>query len=47
MRAKVLSEAGLYLGLDTSVHLFLERLNDLKRYFLYFTGQFPEYFDTN
>jgi hypothetical protein len=27
---------GLYMGLNTSVHQFVERLNDLNRYLLYF-----------
>jgi hypothetical protein len=38
MRAKVLFEAikGLYMGLNTSIQQFVERLNDLNRYLLYF-----------
>jgi hypothetical protein len=33
---------GLYLGLNTSVQKFIERLNDLNPYLLYFTGKkFP------
>jgi hypothetical protein len=33
---------GLYMGLNTSVQQFVERLNDLKRYLLYFPEENPK-----
>jgi hypothetical protein len=33
---------GLYMGLNTSLQQFLERLNDLNRYLLYFPGGNPK-----
>jgi hypothetical protein len=33
---------GLYIGLNTSVHKFIERLNDLNRYLLYFPEENPK-----
>jgi hypothetical protein len=35
-------ERGLYIGLNTSVQQFLERLNDLNRYLLYFPEENPK-----
>jgi hypothetical protein len=32
---------GLYMGLNTSVQQFIERLNDLNRYLLYFPEKTP------
>jgi hypothetical protein len=46
MHAKVLYEAGLYMGLNTSVQQFVERLNvDLNRYLLYFPEENPKQLD--
>jgi hypothetical protein len=36
---------GLYTGLDTSVQQFVERLNDLNRYLLYFPEENPKQLD--
>jgi hypothetical protein len=36
---------GLYMGLNTSVQLFVERLNDLNRYLLYFPEENPNKLD--
>jgi hypothetical protein len=36
---------GLYMGFNTSVQQFLERLNDLIRYLLYFPGENPKQLD--
>jgi hypothetical protein len=36
---------GLYMGLNTSVQQFVERLNDLNRYLLYFPEENPNQFD--
>jgi hypothetical protein len=36
---------GLYMGLNTSVQQFVERLNDLNRYLLYFPEENPKRFD--
>jgi hypothetical protein len=33
---------GLYMSLNTSVQQFVERLNDLNRYLLYFTEENPK-----
>jgi hypothetical protein len=33
---------GLYMGINTSVQLFVERLNDLNRYLLYFPEENPK-----
>jgi hypothetical protein len=37
----------LYMGLNTSVQQFVERLNDLSRYLLKFTEDFPSQLDQN
>jgi hypothetical protein len=36
---------GLYMGLNTSVQQFVERLNDLNRYLLYFPEENPKQLD--
>jgi hypothetical protein len=36
---------GLYMVLNTSVHQFVERLNDLNRYLLYFPEENPKQLD--
>jgi hypothetical protein len=36
---------GLYMGLNTSVKQFVERLNDLNRYLLYFPERIPKQLD--
>jgi hypothetical protein len=36
---------GLYIGLNTSVQQFVERLNDLNRYLLYFPDENPKKLD--
>jgi hypothetical protein len=36
---------GLYIGLNTSVQQFVERLNDLNRYLLYFPEEHPKQLD--
>jgi hypothetical protein len=36
---------GLYMGLNTSVQQFVERLNDLNRYLLYFSEETPKQLD--
>jgi hypothetical protein len=36
---------GLYMGLNTSVQQFVERLNDLNRYLFYFPEQNPKQLD--
>jgi hypothetical protein len=36
---------GLYMGLNTSVQQFVERLNDINRYLLYFPGENPKQLD--
>jgi hypothetical protein len=36
---------GLYMGLNTSVQQFIERLNDLNRYLLYFPEENPKQLD--
>jgi hypothetical protein len=36
---------GLYKGLNTSVQQFVERLNNLNRYLLYFPGETPKQLD--
>jgi hypothetical protein len=36
---------GLYMGLNTSVQQFVERLNDLNRYLLYFAEENPKQLD--
>jgi hypothetical protein len=36
---------GLYLGLNTSIQQFVERLNDLNRYLLYFPEEKPKQLD--
>jgi hypothetical protein len=36
---------GLYIGLNTSVKQFVERLNDLNRYLLYFPEENPKQLD--
>jgi hypothetical protein len=36
---------GLYMGLNTSVQQFVERLNDLNRYLLYFPVENPKQLD--
>jgi hypothetical protein len=36
---------GLYMGLNTSVKQFVERLNDLNRYLLYFPEENPKQLD--
>jgi hypothetical protein len=36
---------GLYMGFNTSVKQFVERLNDLNRYLLYFTEENPKQLD--
>jgi hypothetical protein len=36
---------GLYMGLNTSVQQFVERLNDLSRYLLYFPEENPKQLD--
>jgi hypothetical protein len=36
---------GLYKGLDTSVQQFVERLNDVNRYLLYFLEEQPKQLD--
>jgi hypothetical protein len=33
------------MGLNSSVHKFVERLNDLNRYLLYFSKEYPKYLD--
>jgi hypothetical protein len=38
---------GLYMGLNTSVQQFVERLNDLNRYLLYFPEENPKQLDQN
>jgi hypothetical protein len=38
---------GLYMGLNTSVKQFVERLNDLNRYLLYFPEENPKQLDQN
>jgi hypothetical protein len=45
MHAKVLYEAGLYMGLNTSIQQLVERLNDLNRYLLYFPEENPKQLD--
>jgi hypothetical protein len=47
MHAKVLYEAtkGLYMVLNTSVHQFVERLNDLNRYLMYLPEETPKQLD--
>jgi hypothetical protein len=44
MRTKVLYEAenSLYMGLNISVQQFVEWLNDLNRYLLYFPEENPQ-----
>jgi hypothetical protein len=37
--------SGLYMGLNTSVQQFVERLNDLNRYLLYFPEENPKQLD--
>jgi tetratricopeptide (TPR) repeat protein len=36
---------GLYVGLNISVQQFVERLNDLNRYLLYFPEEYPKQLD--
>jgi hypothetical protein len=36
---------GIYMGLNTSVQQFVERLNDLNRYLLYFPEESPKQLD--
>jgi hypothetical protein len=36
---------GLYMGLDTSIKQFVERMNDLNRYLLYFPEESPKQLD--
>jgi hypothetical protein len=36
---------GIYMGLNSSVQKFLERLNDLNRYLLYFPEENPKQLD--
>jgi hypothetical protein len=36
---------GLYMGLNTFIQQFLERLNDVNRYLLYFPGENPKQLD--
>jgi hypothetical protein len=36
---------GLYMGLNTSVQQFVERLNDLNRYLFYFPEEIPKQLD--
>jgi hypothetical protein len=36
---------GLYMGLNTSMQKFVERLNDLNRYLLYFPEEYPKQLD--
>jgi hypothetical protein len=36
---------GFYMGLNTSVQQFVERLNDLNRYLLYFSEENPKQLD--
>jgi hypothetical protein len=38
-------ERGLYMGLNTSVQQFIERLNDLNRYLMYFPEENPKQLD--
>jgi hypothetical protein len=47
MHTKVLYEAtkGLCMGLNTSIQQFVERLNDLNRYLLYFPEEKPKQLD--
>jgi hypothetical protein len=45
VRAKLLCEAGFIYGLNTSVQQFLERLNDLNHYLLYFPEEKPKQLD--
>jgi hypothetical protein len=45
MHEKVLYEAGLYIGLNTSVQQSVERLNDLNCYMLYFPEENPKQLD--
>jgi hypothetical protein len=42
---KYYMKRGLYMGLNTSVHQFVERLNDLNRYLLYFPEENPKQLD--
>jgi hypothetical protein len=37
----------LYMGLNTSIQQFVERLNDLNRYLLYFPEENPKQLDQN
>jgi hypothetical protein len=47
MHAKVFlrQPRSLYMGLDTSVQQFVERLNDFKLYLLYFLEENPKQLD--
>jgi hypothetical protein len=36
---------GFYMGLNTSIQKFVERLNDLNRYLLYFPEEYPKQLD--
>jgi hypothetical protein len=42
---KYYMKRGLYMGLNTSVQKFVERLNELNRYLLYFPEVYPKQFD--
>jgi hypothetical protein len=42
---KYYMKRGLYMGLNTSVQQFVERLNDLNRYLLYFPEESPKQLD--
>jgi hypothetical protein len=42
---KYYMKRGLYMGLNTNVQKFVERLNDLNRYLLYFPEVYPKQFD--
>jgi hypothetical protein len=42
---KYYMKLGLYMGLNTSDQKFVERLNDLNRYLLYFPEEYPKQFD--
>jgi hypothetical protein len=41
------THAEVYMGLNTSVQQFVERMNDLKRYLLYFLEENPKQLDHN
>jgi hypothetical protein len=42
---KYYARRGLYMGFSTSVQQFVERLNDLNRYLLFFSEEFPKQLD--